>query len=152
MEPKPTPPPWYYTTTEMKDISVFPEDAYGFIYRITSLQTGRWYVGKKNLYSIRTKKLGKRALDAREDKRASKKKTVVAESDWKTYFGSEPELLEDLREHGSEAFLREILCICTSKTSLTYEEVRHQILLGCLESDNSYNKNILGKFFRTIIK
>lgn len=141
--------PWHLnygnTATE---ISHFPDDAHGFIYRITNTKTGRWYVGKKNLYSVRNVKLGKKALAAREDKRLSKKKVIVKESDWKTYYGSEPELLKDIQQNGYEFFRREILCVCHTKTALTYQELRHQILWGCLESDNCYNGNLLGKFFR----
>lgn len=141
--------PWHFNYGDpITDISQFPGKAHGFIYRITNTKTGKWYVGKKNLYSVRNVKLGKRALDARQDKRLSRKKVVVKESDWKIYYGSEPELLKDIQQHGHEFFLREILCVCHTKAALTYQELRHQILCECLESDNCYNDNVLGKFFR----
>lgn len=152
--PKPKPAstvlsPWHYDEALIRSISQLPEGAYGFIYKITNLATGKWYVGKKNLYSTRNIKLGKRALAAREDKRASKKKVVVKESDWKSYYGSEPVLLQDIQQDGYDVFSRDILHVCYAKGSLTYQELRHQILLGCLESDNCYNGNLLGKFFRS---
>lgn len=143
--------PWHYRYGEpITEIFQFPEDAHGFVYRITNTRTGKWYVGKKNLYSTRNIKLGKKALAAREDKRASKRKVVVTESDWKTYYGSEPGLLKDIQTDGHGAFRRDILCICFTKAELTYEELRQQIILGCLESDNCYNGNLLGKFFRPV--
>lgn len=147
--PNTTPSCWVYNCRDITDISWFPEGSYGFVYKITDLTTGRWYIGKKNLYSLRNIKLGKKALAAREDKRSSKKKTICKESDWKAYYGSEPELLKDVQKNGPSSFVRQILCICYSKASLTYEEVRHQFLNSCLESDLCYNGNILGKFFKS---
>lgn len=139
---------WVYNARFISDISQLPAGAYGFIYLIEHLPTGKWYIGRKNLYSERNIKLGKRALAAREDKRASKKKKTITESDWKTYHGSEPTLLKDVELHGYTSCRRQILHVCFDKTSLTYEEVRHQILRGCLESDNCYNNNIAGRYFR----
>lgn len=146
--PNPNLPPWHYKNQKITDISQLPDGSLGFIYRIINTETRKWYVGKKNLHSTRNIKLGKRALAAREDKRSSKKKTVIKESDWKMYYGSEPELLKDIEVQGHRYFYREILCICHTKADLTYEELRHQILLGCLESDNCYNNNIAGRYFR----
>lgn len=152
--PKPTitPTSWIYLGRFITDISQLPDDTHGFIYKITDTRTGKWYIGKKNLYSTRNIKLGKKALAAREDKRTSKKKTVVAESDWKTYFGSELQLVQDVQRDGHDVFRREIIVTCRTKGELTYQEARYQILGGCLESDNCYNRTILGKFFRSSIK
>lgn len=52
-----------------------PEKAVGFVYRITRLDTGRQYIGKKLLQFRRTKQV----------KGVKKKMTV--ESDWKVYWG-----------------------------------------------------------------
>lgn len=143
---------WYYEGEQITDISQIPDEAIGFIYKIVNGETGKFYVGKKNLYSTRNIKLGKKALAAREDKRLSKKKKIVKESDWKTYFGSEPVLKEEIENDGDKYFHRTILHFCNSKKSLTYQEIRYQILSGCLESQISYNSNISGKFFRSDAK
>jgi len=139
---------WTYNGEEMSSIELLPKNAYSFIYLITRVSDGRYYVGRKNLYSERTKALTKKELTEQTDKRLSKKKKVVTESDWKTYYGSEPTLKEDVKVLGKEAFTRQIIHICTHKKQTTYQELRHQILLECLESDNCYNSQILAKFWK----
>lgn len=139
---------WTYKGVEFANIDQFPDETIGFIYMITNKSTGKFYVGKKNIHSTRTKSLTKKELALLTDKRSSKKKKVIAESDWKTYMGSDIELKKDINTYGTHHFQREILHICDNKASLTYQEVRYQILNGVLESDNSYNAQILGKFWR----
>lgn len=140
---------WTYEGEDMIDISQFPEDVVGFVYEIRNTITGKFYIGKKNVQSIRTKALTKKELALQTDKRASKKKKITAESDWKTYHGSEQELKKDIKLYGESHFYRKILHLCSSKASLTYQEVRYQILNGVLESENCYNGQILGKFWKT---
>lgn len=144
--------PWNHEAIEISDINQMPEGTIGFIYAIINIATDKFYIGKKNIHSTRNIPLGKKALAERTDKRLSKKKKVIKESDWKTYMGSEPTLKEDIKTYGDDNFLRGILCFCSSKKSLTYQEIRYQILGGCLEKDNCYNSNILGKFFRSDAK
>ena len=139
---------WIYNGEEVLTVDQLPQNAYSFIYLITRMSDGKFYVGRKNLYSERTKALTKKELSEQTDKRASKKKKVVAESDWTQYHGSEPTLKADVKELGKDAFKREIIHICTHKKQTTYQELRHQILLGCLESDNCYNSQILAKFWK----
>jgi len=139
---------WKHKEREINSIEDFPEGVKSFIYLITRISDGKFYIGKKNLYTERTKSLTKKELLEHTDKRKSKKKKVVAESDWKTYHGSEITLKEDVKKLGPDAFTREILHFCTNKKQTTYQEVRYQIEYKCLESDNSYNGQILGKFWR----
>jgi hypothetical protein len=140
---------WIYNEKEMCSLDDFPKDVIGFTYRITRITDGKFYIGRKNLYSERTKLLTKKELleHTGKGKKPTKKK-VVAESDWKAYFGSEPTLKADVKELGKEAFKREIIHLCNHKKQMTYQELRHQILQGCLESDNCWNSNVLGKFFK----
>lgn len=140
---------WLYQNKVIEEINQFPEGTFGFIYRITRLSDGKFYIGRKNLYSERTKPLTKKEISEQTGKgRRPTKKKVVAESDWKRYFGSNPTLKADLKELGEDAFKREILHLCDHKKQMTYQELRYQILNGCLESENSWNDNILGKFFK----
>jgi hypothetical protein len=139
---------WFYEYQDMVNLEQFPDGTIGFIYKIVNDVTGKFYIGKKSLQSTRTKALTKKELAALTDKRMSKKKTVVTESDWKTYMGSNAELKKDITLYGSDNFSRGILHLCSDKTSLTYHEARIQFFHGVLESDNSYNDNILGKFYR----
>lgn len=139
---------WIYNGIEITDKAQLPEGVIGFIYKITGKTSGKYYIGKKSIHSVRKKPLTKKELATLEDKRSSKKKTVVKESDWKTYMGSEEDLKKDIKSLGEDYFYREILHFCCNKTALTYQEVRYQILFGVLESDNCYNRNILGKFYK----
>jgi hypothetical protein len=73
---------------------------------------------------------------------------VQVESDWKTYWGSNKQLLADIKEFGAENFDCWIYIQCKTKKQLTYYEMQYQcseqVLIG---KDRSYNDNILGKFF-----
>lgn len=124
------------------------EDYEGFVYKITNLETGKFYVGKKNFFSVRNIPLNKTELSLLTDGRKSKKKKVVKESDWRNYWGSNKELLKDVELLGKDSFDRQILMLCKTKKALTYYEVHYQCRYECLVSPNcSYNDNILGKFF-----
>jgi hypothetical protein len=146
---------WLYNDTIndtiIDSIEKFPEGVNSFIYKITRISDGKFYIGKKSLYSHRTKPLTKKELSEQADKRKSKKKKVVLESDWKTYYGSDVELKQEVKSLGGEQYRREILHFCRSKKQATYQELRHQVLNGCLESDNCYNKQILGKIWKSDI-
>ncbi len=140
---------WFYKGQVIKEIGEFPENTYGFIYKITRIEDGKFYIGRKNLYSERTKALTKKELAEHTGKgKKPTKKKVIAESDWKDYYGSEASLKAEVKQLGKGAFKREVLHLCTHKKQMTYQELRHQILQGCLESDNCFNGNILGKFWK----
>lgn len=115
------------------------EDYFGFVYIITNLETNKKYIGKKFFHH--TKKLPPL-------KGMKRKRTVVKESDWETYYGSSNILKEELKQHGKDKFKREIIKLCTNKKELTYWETKLQFAYGVLEKpDEWYNDNILGKFF-----
>ena len=115
------------------------EDYFGFVYVITNLETNKKYIGKKFFHH--TKKLPPL-------KGMKRKRTVVKESDWETYYGSSNILKEELKQHGKDKFKREIIKLCTNKKELTYWETKLQFAYGVLEKpDEYYNDNILGKFF-----
>ena len=62
--------PWWYNSKEFTD-AMIPEGAYGFIYaiKITIDEQQKTYIGKKNFYSNRRVKKGKKELALMEDKR-----------------------------------------------------------------------------------
>lgn len=138
---------WKYKGTQVKSLEDLPENAHGFVYLIKNKVTGKFYVGKKNLHSVLTKALGKKELAEIVDKRKSKKKQVVKESNWRTYWGSNKDLLADIKQYGQESFEREILRVCFTKKELTYYEIHYQCIHEVLTSD-SYNDNINGRYFR----
>jgi hypothetical protein len=53
-----------------------PEEYFGFVYKITNLQSGKFYIGRKQLSSTTTKALTKTDLLELSDKRMSKKKKM----------------------------------------------------------------------------
>jgi hypothetical protein len=144
---------WIYKEKQMESLEDFPEGAFGFVYKITNKIDGRFYIGRKNLRSELNIKLGKKELAVLSElkkpgKKPSKKK-VIKESDWKTYYGSEPELKKDVKELGSDIFFREIIHIAMSKKELTYSEIKYQFKLEVLENKNTYNSNIEGRYFKS---
>lgn len=141
---------WLYQNKIISKIEDLPNECFGFIYKITNIQNGKFYFGKKQILSKVNKKLGKKEIAALPTKRGRtpSKKLVVSESNWLTYWGSCKPLLEDIKKLGEDKFKREILVICKTKKQLTYYEIMYQIKEDVLFNDNSYNDNILAKFHR----
>ena len=83
-----------------------------------------------------------------------KKRKVKQESDWKKYYGSCPELKDDIKKYGKENFSREILSLHKTKGTCNYEETKQLFLNNVLSEslDNGcpayYNSNILGRYMR----
>ena len=140
---------WLYENKVIEKIEDFPENTFGFIYMTTHMPSGISYIGKKSLYHNIKKKLTKKELAEQSGPgRKSATKTVLKESDWKTYYGSAKPILGLLKENKHEEFKREILKITTSKKLLTYYECKYLFHYGVLEHPVEYfNDNILGKFF-----
>ena len=130
--------PWIYLERPFTSDDI--GDFYGFVYNITNLINGRQYIGRKYFWSYRTP--------------PGKKRKVKQESDWKKYYGSCPELKEDIKKYGKEIFSREILSLHKSKGLCNYEETKQLFLNNVLSEslDNGdpayYNSNILGRYMR----
>ena len=130
--------PWTYqgSTFTSADIG----DFFGYVYRITNLQSGRQYIGRK--YFTQCRKL-----------RGSRRKRT-SESDWKTYYGSSKELAEDRKLLGSNCFKREIISLHRTKGKVNYEETRqlflHNVLTESFDDGTPlyYNSNILGRYMK----
>lgn len=129
---------------ENKDI---PEGAVGFIYKMRFTRNGQeyLYIGKKNFYSNRKKKFGKKALAKLTDKR-KKKYEIIKKLSYENYFSSNKEIKQ---AHKDGIYVdRLILKICFSKSELTYEETKAQFQHEVLENDKYLNGNILGRFYK----
>lgn len=138
---------WYYKSTKaITDVTQLPnsEELEGFVYKITNIITGKFYIGKKSLWSVRKKKISARAKKSTGTRKTFEK--ITKESDWKTYYGSSKDLKDDVNRLGQTAFKREILELCKSKKYLSYAEFAWQVKLDVLRV-NSYNGNILGRWF-----
>ena len=129
---------WTYqgSTFSSDDIDNF----FGFVYRITNLQSGKQYIGRKYFYQKRKPTGGKRR--------------VTKESDWKRYYGSSEELKRDIKEFGKQIFRREILSLHTTLGKVNYEETKQLFLNNVLQetledgSPKYYNSNILGRYYK----
>jgi len=129
---------WTYegTTFTSEHINGF----FGYVYRIVNLQNGREYIGRKYFWQFRTPR--------------GKKRKVKSESDWKKYYGSCPELKEEIERLGRENFSRTILSLHHTKGKTNYEETRQLFTNNVLTEglDNGtpkyYNSNILSRYFR----
>lgn len=122
----------------------------GFVYLIRNLESGEFYIGKKNLISRVNKKLGKKeiALLPITRGRTKTKKLVETESNWLEYWSSSKQLQEQVKQLGPEKFSREILELAFSSKQLTYLEMKHQIVNNCLQEKLSLNDNVLGRYFK----
>jgi hypothetical protein len=116
------------------------EDNFGFVYLISCDKTNRQYWGRKYFWSFRTP--------------PGKKRKVKQESDWKKYYGSCPELKEDIKKYGKECFSRVIISLHKTKGDCNYEETRQLFLNNVLRESLDdgtpafYNSNILGRYLR----
>jgi hypothetical protein len=146
---------WLYKDKEIH-LEDIPEDAVGFVYKIIHTPTGKYYIGKKSLESIRNVKIGKRELERIKSERkelklrgsAPKKKKVRKISDWETYYSSNEWINEEVKSGKGDEFSREILQFCNSKKSLSYYEVEWMFRYDVLRDENSLNGNISGKWYR----
>jgi hypothetical protein len=124
------------------------DDCFGFVYKITNTETGKIYIGKKAFFHNKKKKLTKKELAEQTGPgRKSLTKVEQVDSGWMDYYGSSKELVADVKALGKDKFQRTILDFCETKKQLTYSEIYHQMTERVLFID-SYNDNILGKFFR----
>ena len=141
---------WTYQTHTIGDITQFPEKTFGFVYIVTHKPTGKSYIGKKVLFHNKKKKLGKRELEKLQGVvgRRPAYKLEVKESDWKTYYGSHPEMKDLVKKYEPKDFKREILQLANKKKLLTYWENKWLFTNNVLESDIYINDNIEGRYFR----
>ena len=131
---------WLYKDKEINSIEDMPTDTFGFVYLVTHTPSGKKYLGKKQLIANRT---------LPPLKGQKKKRKIQKESDWKTYYGSQTEVKQLVKESQDMLeFVREIRIFASTKKQLTYFETKLQFVNEVLENDEYLNSNILGKFFR----
>jgi hypothetical protein len=137
---------WLYEYVPLRDD--FTTNDYGFIYKITNLESNKFYIGRKSFVHNKKKKLTKKEIAEQTGPgRRSTTKVEQIDSGWRKYWGSSKELLSDVKLLGEDKFEREILKFCPTKKQLTFYEIQYQIQYSVLFTD-TYNDNILGKFFR----
>ena len=130
--------PWTYDGEVFRSCDI--QDYFGFVYHIHCTATGRDYIGRKYFWSFRTPK--------------GKSRKVKSESDWKKYYGSCPELKNDVEKFGKENFTRTIISLHKTKGKTNFEETRqlffNNVLTESLDEGTPryYNSNILNRCFR----
>ena len=130
--------PWTYQGTTFTSADI--DDFFGFVYRITNLQDGREYIGRKYFWKFRTPR--------------GKKRKVKSESDWKKYYGSSEELKEEILQLGRHNFSRVMLSLHKTAGKTNYEATRqlftNNVLTEALDNGTPkyYNSNILSRYFR----
>lgn len=99
---------------------------YGFIYKLTNIKTGEWYIGSKQFWSHR-----------KETKKSSQKygKRVKKESDWRAYQSSSA----IVSVWHSEDVLCEVLYLTSSKYEHSYREIQALIESHALREEKSLN-------------
>jgi|TARA_B100001113_G_scaffold212910_1_gene174648 hypothetical protein len=130
--------PWLYQGTAFTSNDI--GDKFGYVYLIVNRTTRKKYIGRKYFTQCRKPRGGKRR--------------VSSESDWKKYYGSSPELKQDVKKYGRNSFSREILSLHTTKGKVNFEETRQLFLNNVLTESLDdgtpafYNSNILGRYYR----
>lgn len=126
---------WVYNSKVIEDAEI-PEKALGFVYRIKHLESGKYYIGRKTLFSTKTKQI------------KGKKKKIKVPSDWKEYWSSSDELKTWVGEVGEDKFVREILMFTDSAAQILYAEECALYHTNAILDDNCLNSNIRAKIFR----
>lgn len=138
---------WIYQGHDINSISDMQRHCpkvWGFVYKLTlrNKKTGVVefeYIGKKNVYTKRKRKFGKKETEALKDKRKKAYEYVIKEGDWKVYVSSNKFIKLNSSKFNIE---REILTFCTNDNDLTYQEAKAIICSDALENCRYLNDGV----------
>ena len=119
---------WFFLNTKDEFTEEHIGEAFGFVYMITHLKTGRKYIGKKFFTKSKTKQV------------KGKKKRSRVSSDWMTYWGSNKKLQEEVKENGEDQYVREILHLCKTRSECSYWETWEIFSRHALMHESYYNE------------
>lgn len=123
--------PWIYDGKEV-DLKTL-DGFFGFVYLIQDTETGKKYIGRKYIWSMR------------KEKGSTRRKRK--ESDWQEYYSSNEEL-KQIGKETPERLHREILHLCKNRGECNYLEVAEQFKRDVLHSDDYMNDNINRKILQ----
>jgi len=125
---------WYYKDEPFSD----PQDYFGFVYIIENVDNNKKYIGKKQFYFKKIKKV------------KGKRKSYLQESDWREYWGSSDILKEEVVTIGERKFKRTILMLCKTKSECSYWESKLQFEYDVLlKPEEFYNEWIMCRVRRS---
>ena len=127
---------WYYNNEKFDPTyeTILMNHTWGFTYLISHIATGKMYIGKKSMHTMRNKQ--------------------KRESLWRTYIGSCEKLTHEIIQNGSGEYHFEILTLTKNAVELSYCEIKElyarDVLRTTLETGDPayYNDSIPGQFFR----
>lgn len=108
----------------------FISKQFGFIYLITNTVTGKKYIGKKQMKTIKKRP----PLKGKKNRRCEE-----IETEWRTYTSSSNEVNSDIEKYGKDKFKFQIILFCDSKWELAYHEARLQFERNVLLREDYYN-------------
>ena len=122
---------WLYQGRKFEPPEEFTPDIwYGFVYCITNRANAKQYIGKKFFWKAKTLPI---------TKTRKRRQRLKVESDWRTYYGSNKHLQQDVEKMGEDFFHREIIHLCKSKGECAYLETKEQFEREVLLSEKYYN-------------
>jgi len=125
---------WYYNDQLYEPSEEDLRSLVGFVYLIVEKHTGMKYIGKKLFWSTKTLPI---------TKTRRRRKRMLVESDWRSYYGSSEALKENVIKNGEEQYERTILRLCKTKGECSYYEAKFQFENDVLLADDYYN-NFIG--------
>lgn len=131
---------WYYEGKPLQDEDI-PEKAIAFLYIITHVETGRWYIGRKNIFRKVTK-------NVKRKNGTIKKQRSLVQSDWKDYWSSSDYLKEMVKELGEDKFKREIMIFVETAAATIYSEESLLYMTGSMFDPLCINGHIRTKIMR----
>jgi hypothetical protein len=118
------------------DQNEIPEKSIAFLYMITHVESGKWYIGRKNL----TRKIVKVVN--------GKKKKSTTPSDWENYWSSSDYLKKLVSEEGKDKFVREILIFVETASATIYAEEALLYMTGSMFDPLCINGHIRTKIMK----
>ena len=128
---------WLYRGKEIHSHEDLPDSCTNIVYVIT-YESGKYYLGKKTIRSMRRLKPTKKQLAKRKNYRRVEMKDIPFIS----YCGSSKETL------GEVVKSKQILYLCSTKKAATYLEAAELFEHDAIFKKEFLNKNVSGRFFQ----
>lgn len=129
---------WLYNGKEFTEDDI--NGAYGFVYEIKNLASGRKYIGRKYFTQAATKQV------------KGKRKKIRKTSDWEKYWGSNKKLIEEMDKVGRQIYQRTIIHICQTRSECSYWETFEIFKNHALVGNDYYNDWVSCKIRKAHLK